>query len=262
MPNFRNLPMKKTLQVLNGIAFVSTIFVNYLSNTGIMNGKTIGSISDNIKSLFTPAGYAFSIWGLIYLFLTGFIFYQGRSLVKKNIDDGFIEKISFWFIISCIANCAWIFSWVYEYTGTSCIFIFILLFAILKIILSNDMQINTTSKSKLIFLNLPFVVYGGWVTVASIANVSSFLVKIDWNGFGLSSETWTIIMIIIATLVNLIVVFKRNMYAFAFVGAWALIAIGVANQASQNSITLVTYIASALLIFYNAFRKFKATASF
>ena len=249
--------MKKTLQILNGIAFISTIFINYLSNTGIMNGKTIGSISDNIKSLFTPAGYAFSIWGLIYLLLFGFIFYQGRSLFKKNINDDFILKINYWFIISCIANFLWIFSWVYEYTGISCLFIFILLFSILKIIFNNNLQIEKTSKSRLIFLNLPFVIYGGWVTVASVANVSSFLVKLNWNGFNISPILWTIIMIIIATVINIIVVYKRNMYAFAFVGTWALIAIGVANQTNENSITYVTYFASALLVSYNIFRKIK-----
>lgn len=252
--------MKKTLQILNGIAFISTIFINYLSNTGIMNGKTIGSISDNIKSLFTPAGYAFSIWGLIYLLLFGFIFYQGRSLFKKNINDDFILKINYWFIISCIANCLWIFSWVYEYTGISCLFIFMLLFSILKIIFNNNLQIEKTSKSRLLFLNLPFVIYGGWVTVASVANVSSFLVKLNWNGFNISPILWTIIMIIIATVINIIVVYKRNMYAFAFVGTWALIAIGVANQTNENSITYVTYFASALLVSYNIFRKIKNRA--
>lgn len=252
--------MKKTLQILNGIAFISTIFINYLSNTGIMNGKTIGSISDNIKSLFTPAGYAFSIWGLIYSLLFGFIFYQGRSLFKKNINDDFILKINYWFIISCVANCLWIFSWVYEYTGISCLFIFMLLFSILKIIFNNNLQIEKTSKSRLLFLNLPFVIYGGWVTVASMANVSSFLVKLNWNGFNISPILWTIIMIIIATVINIIVVYKRNMYAFAFVGTWALIAIGVANQTNENSITYVTYFASALLVSYNIFRKIKNRA--
>ena len=105
--------MKKILQILNGIAFVSVVFINYLSNTGVMNGKTIGSLSDSIRSLFTPAGYAFSIWGLIYLFLLGFVIYQGRSLFVKVKNDDFVEKIGFWFIISCIANSAWIFAWIY-----------------------------------------------------------------------------------------------------------------------------------------------------
>jgi len=249
--------MKKILQILNGIAFVSVVFINYLSNTGVMNGKTIGSLSDSIRSLFTPSGYAFSIWGLIYLFLLGFVIYQGRSLFVKVKNDDFVEKIGFWFIISCIANSAWIFAWIYEYTGVSCIFIFLLLISILKIVINNEMQIGAVKKSKLLFVSLPFVIYGGWVTVASVANVSSYLVKINWNGFGISAEIWTIILIFIATLINIIVIYKRKMYAFALVGAWALIAIGVANKEHFNTIAMIAYTAALLLILVSLFIKFK-----
>ena len=249
--------MKKILQILNGIAFVSVVFINYLSNTGVMNGKTIGSLSDSIRSLFTPAGYAFSIWGLIYLFLLGFVIYQGRSLFVKVKNDDFVEKIGFWFIISCIANSAWIFAWIYEYTGVSCIFIFLLLVSILKIIINNKMQIEAVKKSKLLFVSLPFVIYGGWVTVASVANVSSYLVKTNWNGIGISAEIWTIILILIATLINIIVIYKRKMYAFALVGAWALAAIGVANKNNYNTIATIAYTAALLLVLVSLFIKLK-----
>ncbi len=249
--------MKKILQILNGIAFVSVVFINYLSNTGVMNGKTIGSLSDSIRSLFTPAGYAFSIWGLIYLFLLGFVIYQGRSLFVKVKNDDFVEKIGFWFIISCIANSAWIFAWIYEYTGVSCIFIFLLLVSILKIIINNKMQIEEIKTSKLLFVSLPFVIYGGWVTVASVANVSSYLVKINWNGFGISAEIWTIILILIATLINIIVIYKRKMYAFALVGAWALTAIGIANKENYNTIAIIAFTAALLLVLVSLFIKFK-----
>ena len=249
--------MKKILQILNGIAFVSVVFINYLSNTGVMNGKTIGSLSDSIRSLFTPAGYAFSIWGLIYLFLLGFVIYQGRSLFVKVKNDDFVEKIGFWFIISCIANSAWIFAWIYEYTGVSCIFIFLLLVSILKIVINNEMQIGAVKKSKLLFVSLPFVIYGGWVTVASVANVSSYLVKINWNGFGISAEIWTIILILIATLINIIVICKRKMYAFALVGAWALTAIGIANKENYNTIAIIAFTAALLLVLVSLFIKFK-----
>lgn len=240
--------MKKLLQVLNGIAFVSVVFINYLSNTGAMDGKTIGGISDNINSLFTPAGYAFSIWGLIYLLLLGFIIYQGRSLFSKKVDDEFVEKVGVWFIVSCVANSAWVFSWIYGYTGLSCFFIFLLLFFLLKIVVNNNMQLNTIKSSKLLFLVLPFTIYSGWVTVASVANVSSYLVKINWDGFGFSDSFWAIAMIIIAVIINSIVLFKRKMYAFALVAVWALVAIGVANKSKENSIDLIAFIGAAELL--------------
>lgn len=249
--------MKKLLQILNGIAFVSVVFINYLSNTGAMDGKTIGGVSDNIKSLFTPAGYAFSIWGIIYLLLLGFVIYQGRSLFVKVKNDDFVLKIGFWFIISCIANSAWVFCWIYGYTGLSCICIFVLLISLLKIVVNNKMELFDASKSTIVFLWWPFVIYSGWVTVASIANVSSYLVKIDWNGFGISAEVWTIIMIAIATIINIIIIFKRNMREFALVGTWALIAIGAANYDNYITVANNAFIAAGILFVLAAYHGFK-----
>jgi len=102
--------MKRTLQIANGIALVSTIIINYLSNTGAINNTTIGEVSGVLQNLFTPASYAFSIWGFIYLLLIGFIFYQGRSLFGSNDSaDDVVVRIGWWFVISCIANSAWVF---------------------------------------------------------------------------------------------------------------------------------------------------------
>ena len=240
--------MKKGLQIANGLAFGSTVFINYLSNTGVMNNTTIGEISGGLRSLFTPAGYAFAIWGLIYTMLFGFAIYQGRSLFVKVRDDDFVIKTGWWFVISCIANCAWVFSWIYEYTALSCVFIFLLLISLLKIVWNNKMELWDAPFSVIVFLWWPFVIYSGWVTVASIANVSAYLVKIDWNGFGLSPVTWTLIMISVATIVNLAVTWKRNMREFALVGAWALIAIGVANQNGESMIVNTAYITAGILI--------------
>lgn len=226
-----------------------------------MDGKTIGNVSDSIRSLFTPAGYAFSIWGLIYLLLLGFSIYQGASLFKKGKEDAFVEKIGIWFIVSCIANCCWIFSWIYGYTGLSCIFIFLLLISLLKIVLNLNLNLHKVSTAKFTFLYLPFIIYSGWVTVASVANVSSYLVKIGWNGFGISDEIWTIFMIVIAVLINFTVLFKRNMSAFALVGSWALIAIGVANQTTQITVSFTAFIAAIFLLILVAIQLFKKRKS-
>lgn len=253
--------MKKLLQISNGIALVSTIFINYLSNTGAINNTTIGEVSNGLNSLFTPAGYAFAIWGFIYVLLLGFIVYQGRSLFVKVRDDSFILKIGWWFVLSCIANCAWVFAWLYGYTGLSCIIIFVQLFSLIKIILNNDMELNDEPISVLAFLWWPFVFYSGWVTVASIACVSSYLVKIEWDGFGMSDVNWTIIMIVIAMMINLLVIYKRNMREFAVVGAWALIAIAFANYSNNMSIVYVAGFAAAVLFIATMIHGYKNRAT-
>lgn len=253
--------MKTVLQISNGIALVSTIFINYLSNTGAINNTTIGEVSNGLKSLFTPAGYAFSIWGFIYLMLLGFIVYQGRSLFVKVRDDAFVLKIGWWFVISCIANCAWVIAWLYGYTGLSCIIIFVQLFSLIKIVLNNDMELNDEPISVLAFLWWPFVFYSGWVTVASIACVSSYLLKIGWDGFSILEVSWTVIMIVIAMLVNLLVIYKRNMREFAVVGAWALIAIAYANYPNHMLIVYIGGFAAAVLIIASMIHGYKNRAT-
>lgn len=240
--------MKKILQITNGIALVSTIIINYLSNTGLLNNTTIGEVSGGLRTLFTPAGYAFSIWGLIYFMLLGFIIYQGRSLFVKVKDDAFVLKVGWWFILSCLANSLWVFSWIYGYTGWSCFFIVLLLVSLLKIVWNNHMELWDAPLSVIVFLWWPFVIYSGWVTVASIANISAYLVKIAWDGFGVSPVIWTVIMIAIATIINLAITWIRNMREFAMVGAWALIAIGVANKNGTDFIIYTAYGAALVLI--------------
>ncbi|MCX7550670.1 tryptophan-rich sensory protein [Xanthomarina sp. F2636L] len=254
--------MKKALQVSNIIALVLTIILNYLSNTGKINNTTIGEVSKQLNSLFTPAGYTFSIWGFIYLLLIGFVIYQSRSLfIKIKSNNDFILKTGWWFVISCIANSAWIVSWLYGYTGLSCLFIFLLLFSLLKIVINNSMELWDAPITVIVFVWWPFTIYSGWVTVASIANVSSYLVKINWDGFGISETHWTIIMILIAAAINLVVTWKRNMREFALVGAWALIGIAMANKTDYNLVYYTAIIAAFILLTSSSVHGFKNRAT-
>lgn len=241
--------MKRTLQIANGIALVSTIIINYVSNTGLLNGKTIGDVSNGLTTLFTPAGYAFAIWGFIYLLLIGFIFYQGKSLFSSNTSsDAVVLKIGWWFVISCIANSAWVFLWIYGYTGISCLFILLLLFSLMQIIFRCRLELDLEPFTKMLFIAWPFVFYAGWVTVASIANISAYLFKIGWDGFGLAADTWAIIMIVVAVVVNIWAIKSRNLREFAVVGAWALIAIGVRNQETAENVANIAYIGAVTLL--------------
>tara|TARA_R100000306_G_scaffold1735_2_gene4716 strand:+ start:12828 stop:13628 length:801 start_codon:yes stop_codon:yes gene_type:complete len=249
--------MKKTLQIANLIAFIATVFVNYLSNTGAINNTTIGEVSASMSNLFTPAGYAFSIWGFIYLLLLGFVIYQSRSLFTKVRDDAFVLKTGWWFVLSCVANIMWVTFWLYGYISFSILAMFILLFSLLKIVMNNRMELWDAPISVITFLWWPFVFYSGWITVASIANIAAYLSSTGWDGWGLSETSWTVLMVIIAGIINLAVTWKRNMREFALVGVWALIAIAVANWDSNQSIVYATLITAAVLFISSAIHGIK-----
>jgi hypothetical protein len=241
--------MKKTLNIANTIALIVTIAINYLSNTGLINGNTMKTISDQYSNYFTPAGYAFSIWGVIYLGLLGFVFYGWSSLSDKK--DQTVSKTSWWFVVSCIANSLWVVVWLYDQIGLSVAVMALLLVSVLKIVqnagISSQRAVNTKT---LLCVYWPFSIYFGWVSVAFIADIAAFLTKSGWSGWGISDITWTVIMLCIAGLVNVLVVHIKKLYAYGLVGVWAILAISVANQNGSSTIVYTCYaVAAAVLTF-------------
>lgn len=246
--SYKSRHMKKVLQVTNGVALIITLVINYLSNTGIFNGNTMATVSARYQNYFTPAGYAFAIWGLIYIGLLAFVIYQARGLFKKT-DDGWpVPEIGWWFVVSCAANSMWVFAWLYDYIGLSVIIMIVLLLALIKIILKTRMELDNLPLKKIAFVWWPFCLYSGWITVALVADIAAWLTKIHWNGFGLSGISWAVIMIIVAGIINLIVTWNRNMREYALVGSWALVAIAVANW-NEVQVIVVSAIGVATVLF-------------
>ncbi len=241
--------MKRTLAISNTIALVVTVAINYLSNTGLINGNTMKTISDRYANYFTPAGYAFSIWGVIYLGLFGFIFYGWRSLTDKNNET--ITKIGWWFVASCVANSLWVVAWLYDEIGISVIIMIMIFLSLFKIIQNADIsgQRIVDIKNRLL-VQWPFAIYFGWISVALIADIAAFLTKLNWNGWGISGITWTIIMLCTAGLVNVLVVQVKRLYAYGLVGIWAVLAISVANQNAGSAIVYTCYgVVAVVLVF-------------
>lgn len=208
------------LQFGNFIAFLGTITVNALSVILPLNGRTPSEISDSYPTLFTPAGYVFSIWSVIYVLLFLFSVYQA---LPGQRDRSFLKKISIYFLLSCMANITWIFLWHYDYIVLSVVPMFALLGSLIIIYLRLDIgRSQQVSREEKLYVHLPFSVYLGWITVAPIANVAAALVSIGWNGFGMSDINWTIIMIVIATLLTITVILTRRDIGYSLVIIWAL----------------------------------------
>lgn len=233
------------LRFSNILAFVFTIIVNSLAgSTTLIGGQVTADVSDANFTLITPAGYVFSIWGVIYVLLGIFVIFQALPSQKGK---DFQNKIGWLFVLSSIVNIVWLFLWQYEYLIFSVVLMFILLATLIAIYLRLDIGKSTVELREKIAVHLPFSTYLGWITIASIANVATTLVSINWNGFGLDLEIWALLIIIIALLLSLMVIFIRKDIAYSLVIIWAFIGISAA-QTVQNIITLTQISAIIVLI--------------
>ncbi len=239
--------MKKRLAILNLASVVLVIVINYVSQAIRINETTIGEVSNKYFNLFTPASYAFAIWGLIFMALIAYGIYQVRMAFFSDKPSDFIEKTGYWLILTNLLNCVWVFVFAYEYTGLSVLVMLAILFSLLQVIRNTNMDNASVSRSTIVFGWLPIGIYSGWIAVATIANVAAYLSKLNWDGAFFSEQQWTVIMMAIATLVNIFMVWKRNMREFAFVGIWALFAIYVRHTGSIDALANMALTCSAIL---------------
>ena len=245
----------KLLQVGNIVAVILTIIINGLANILPIGGKYTGELSDNIPNLFVPAGITFAIWGVIYILIILFAIYLAKDFFKKEkTTKPYLEKISYFFILASFANIIWIFLWHYEQILLSLLAMILLFVSLLVIYLKLNIGMEKVSIKDKLFIHVPISVYIGWITVATIANVTAVLVTIEWDGFGISEEIWTILVITIATIITILILTTRKDYAYSAVIIWALIGIYLKRIADdliygvQTQIAYTAVIAIAVII--------------
>ena len=242
--------MHKSLALLNFASVLFVIGVNYVSQALRLNNTTIGEVSNTYDNLFTPASYAFSIWGLIFLGLLAFAIFQIHKAYFTNHSTEFIGQIGYWFFLANILNSAWVIAFVYDFTGLSVLIMLGILFSLIKIILNTNMERWDAPKEIIAFVWWPICLYSGWIAVATIANISAFLTKLGWTGAPLSEIGWTIILVAVATALNLLIIKRRFMREFAAVGVWALVAIAVRHWNNYQVIALSALIGALLILSY------------
>lgn len=237
----RNNPYKW----LNAIGFIAVIVVNYLSNSLPIGGRTNKEVSDMYPVLLTPSGYAFSIWGLIYLLLAGFVIYQ---FLPSSFKRDSISRLGYWFLASCVFNVAWIFAFQNLQTGLALLIIVLLLLCLIMLYLKTR-AITLPTTAEIWLVKLPFSIYLGWVSVATIINAAVLLYKIGWDGFGISEPAWTIIMLIVGLVLAVLVSFPYRDSIYPLVFTWAYIAIAL-KQKDVSSVYYTAIILAILLAIY------------
>jgi hypothetical protein len=222
------------------LATLATITMNGLANALPLNGLNTGEISDRFDIFFVPAGYVFSIWGLIYLGLLAYSLYQLLPSQRGNLDLG---RISGLYLLSCLFNIIWLICWHYELFGLTIVMMLGLLLSLIGIYLRLDIGRKPVSAGMRWFVHLPFSIYLGWVSVATIANASQLLEYSGWQGGGISAQVWAVIMLIVAVLLGAAMAFIRKDAGFLLVQVWAFAGIGIA-QADASLVASAAWIAT------------------
>ena len=252
--------MKNKIKYLVVITFIIMIVVNVLANALPINGMDTGVVSDSFPNLFAPAGITFAIWGIIYLLLGIFSFYQ-LGIINKNdsVSAELLDRVGIFFSISSVINSLWIFSWHYQIIPLSIILMLGLLYCLIKIV--DTIKIEKLSLKEKFFIKVPFSIYFGWITVATIANATTLFVSLNWNRFGIPESVWTVILIIIGAAIGILTMLNNKDYFYGLVIIWAYFGIIIKhttifqNQFPSVIITAAICIALVLVADVYAFLK-------
>ncbi|MDD5018124.1 MAG: tryptophan-rich sensory protein [Eubacteriales bacterium] len=245
-------------QGLNVLFFLGMVVVNALANILPINNQTTGEISDKYPNLFVPAAITFAIWGVIYVALALFMLYQSGILTgKSGVHKQSVMDIGPWFIISSLANMAWILLWHYNFVYLSLIAMALILYSLIRIqIKVNRQDIRRNTRW---FCQIPFSIYFGWITVATIANVTAALVNAGWTRFGLPEAGWTIIMISIAAVITLIHLLLKKDIAYGLAIIWAFAGIFIKHvttfETSYPGVVLTISLCTGMIVVVMFFSK-------
>src|SRR5271157_2319235 len=216
-------------QTANLLSVLLALIVNILATTLPLNNQTTAQISDRFKVFFVPAGYVFAIWGIVYIGWIAFTVYQFLPAHKESPR---LRGLGYLFALSGIFNAAWLFCWQYDHFTLSVLVMLILLGLLIACYLNLNIGRTSVSNAEKWCVDIPLSVYLGWISVATIANISDWLYFVNWNGFGIDPQAWAVIMLIIASLLGLLMLLTRRDSSYLFVFVWAFAGIAVKQSAA------------------------------
>lgn len=215
----------------NLVAFAIVILFNVLSNALPINEQTMPEISAKYPSLFTPAGFTFSIWGVIYLMLLIFVIWQALPAQRGNQK---VAGISKYFQINCLMNAVWIVVWHYDLLALSLVVMLGILATLILTYRALIASIDTAPFVEHIALYLPFSLYTGWISLATIANASALQNGNGWDDVWLTAVQWTLVKLAVAGAVGGTMILRHRDIPFALVVAWAAYGISVMQSATPE----------------------------
>lgn len=236
-----NRDMVRQFANIMGVSVV--LIINSLSQTLPFNNQTSADIANQYPNYFLPANYVFGIWGLIYIGLIAFAIFQALPSQRENPR---LRSIGYWFVLSCAANCIWLFLFHYNQFALSTVAMAGLLISLIVIHRKLRAGNPAISNGELWCVRIPFSIYLGWITVATVANVAYVFKSGGWDGAGISEQTWGIIMLVVAGGIAGVFAYLNRDIAYAAVIVWSFVGI-ISRWTNVMPIVAVAAIMSAIV---------------
>jgi len=256
----RNVKNEWIMKVTVSVTYAVMLLINGFANILPLNNVSTGGVSDAYANLFAPAGITFAIWAVIYIALGGHVLFQFRQKFYSPETGAMVQKMRIWFTVSNIANGLWVFSWHFDRIGLSLICMLVILIALIKCNLLLHTAKLTAHERR--WIQVPFSLYFGWITIATIANVTTWLVSLNWQGFGLRDDLWTSLIVLIGLAIATRIIVKFRDITYGVVILWAFIGILIKHSTESGFdgaypmviatviFAIVAVIASLILISY------------
>jgi hypothetical protein len=215
------LVVNRCWAVINFLLTLGVIVVNIMANILPLNGVNTGVVSDMLPNLFVPAGLTFSIWGVIYLALLGYGLYglyQAFS-VKTAEQSAWVRRSGPAYLLASIANMAWIFAWHWRLIGLSLVLMLTILAALIW------WYAVSRAYSKLLVRG-PVSLYLGWISVATVANVTAYLVSIGFAG-GPWELSITVAILLVVLIIASLMIWRETDLLYTLVIIWAMVGIAI-----------------------------------
>jgi hypothetical protein len=236
--------MKSLLPWINVVTALVALVVNGLANAIPLNGQNTGAISDRFQVYFVPAGYVFAIWGVIYIGWIAFSIYQA---LPRQRDNPRLRRIGWLFTLSCIANATWLFLWHYNYFPLTVVVMLALLSLLIAIYLRLNIGRSQVSAAEKWCVDIPFSIYLGWISVATITNITALLYDWKWDGFGIAPPFWAVLMLIAASWISLAMALTRADIPFLCVITWSFAGIAI-KQSAVPLVANAAWVMVALIV--------------
>lgn len=218
----KDKPQYGNWRIIAATAFIATLAINGLAaSTTLLGGVTTAAVSDSYANLFAPSGFTFSIWSVIYTLLVIYLLSTWGVLRSKRHAlraDAEVAVLKL-FTLTCLLNSLWMFAWQYRVLWLSVVLMIGLLLTLKRIhALVSNVQHNVRS---FVTTRLPFSIYLGWITVATVANITTWLVSVKWDGAGMRPGVWMVLIVLIAATIGVIRALRARDWAYMAVFIWA-----------------------------------------